>query len=73
MENENLVHIPQWMFDAALCAKMRIDTLPRVECDALHALKSLCRELRATAITSMINHEPSHSYHGDVDGNQTSK
>ena len=36
-----VLEIPQWMFDACICARMEISEAARVDCEALYVLKTL--------------------------------
>jgi hypothetical protein len=44
-----LVEIPQWMFDPAQCAIMRVNTRPEVNCAALRDLKKTIADLFPSA------------------------
>ena len=43
------VEIPTWMFESARCGRLRVMTVPIVDCDALCALKAVPADLTTRA------------------------
>lgn len=64
-----MVAIPLWMFDAAVCATMRLGDQPSVDCAALRALQDLIGELRAGGPREVLQHQQSQPENGDTDAN----
>jgi hypothetical protein len=63
-----LVEIPKWMFDAALCAKLRLTERPYVDCATLRSLKNSIIEQRVSVRASVLQPQLSrHAGHGDKD------
>src|SRR6202165_775545 len=53
-----LVEVPKWMFDAVECAGMRIEAVPRVDCEKLRILKKAIVDLRASSQAAVIQPQP---------------
>lgn len=65
-----MVGIPIWMFDAAICATMRVGDQPSVDIAALRALQGLIGELRSNGSSEVLQHQSSQpENHGDADAN----
>ena len=67
-----LVEVPQWMFDAAQCAAMRMAEFPYVDCPTLRLLKDAIAEQRASVRPAVLKPQLSRQAgHGDTDGNDS--
>lgn len=49
-----LIEVPQWMFDAAQCAAMRMAEFPYVDCPTLRLLKDAIAEQRASVRPAVL-------------------
>src|SRR5260370_36017085 len=48
------VEIPRWMFDAASCSRMHLETSPQVDCETFRELKQLLQAQRAVWAAPMV-------------------
>lgn len=53
-----LVEVPKWMFDAAECASMRIESLPYVDCEKLRIFRKVMVEQRSSLKAVVIQPQP---------------
>lgn len=52
--------IPEWMFDAATCCRMRLASAPIVTCTALHAVRKLLETAEQIPATPLLQAEHPH-------------
>jgi hypothetical protein len=65
-----LVSTPCWMFDAAVCARIRMGDKPSVDCAALRAVRDLIDEVRASIPSVVLQDQRSQPENlGDADAN----
>lgn len=72
-----LVEIPQWMFDAAQCATMRLaEVLPHVDCATLRALRSMiaerCVSTEVEVVQPLLSRQAGHGDTNGTDSKRTS-
>lgn len=53
-ERRNCFEIPQWMFDSAVCSRMRVTESPHVCSTALQTLKQLLKETSTASQSAVI-------------------
>jgi hypothetical protein len=61
------LEIPEWMFDAAVCAQMKSMELPHVDCAALLALKHLLSAATRSSERDVVQAQHQSSSGGDAD------
>jgi len=66
------LEIPEWMFDADLCGRMKPAEMPRVDCVALLALKHLLSAATECSQQGMVQAQHDSSSSGDADAQAVS-